>query len=208
MRVLEVSPEELAAARWMDVVDIRTDEERDLVGFIPGSVRVPPDRIDVEWLREWGSSCAVLVCTTGHRAERIVEDWPAGNHSTLGWLRGGVLRWQELGLPIVTDLVEVNGFEVADASTPDALVSLLRSCFVAEVIEGAMQHDDAIDPIEVFDAALDAAGIVDRACEPDDLPALIDHLAAAHRRLGGPMGRIAQNVGAMRMLARRIRDGA
>lgn len=203
MAALEITIEQLAASPWLDMVDIRPNEERELVGFIPGSFRVDIDQFLVD--RDWGTGSAVLVCTGGHRTQVIAENWPGSTHMTLGWLRGGVLRWREAGLPVVTDDVEPGVYTAGDATSPAAVVGVLRSCFVAEMVEGAMQIDDGIDPIEVFEEALQRAGVTAEPQGADDIDRVIDHLAACHRRLGGSMARIAENVGAMRALTQYLR---
>ncbi|MEQ1507406.1 MAG: rhodanese-like domain-containing protein [Myxococcota bacterium] len=122
---------------WL-VVDIRTAEERQLLGWIPGSRRLAPERVA-------GTDGGVLVvCQSGRRSAEVV--------AAVGQLRvvdlvGGTRGWEQAGLPLCRRGSAPPGMRSIGAA---ALVRELRSWFVVEAIES--RGATAIDPVGLFDA--------------------------------------------------------
>ena len=200
---LAISADELTNSRWIDVLDIREAEERRVLGFVPGSLRVYANELDNLLSGARTSSTVALVCNSGRRAREVLAGATLPQDVSAAYLEGGVLRWKELGFPCVDDDVPVTippAYLDVQIRSAQQFVSLLRSCFVAELIEGPLsQASDAdIDPIKVFENAVSAAGAP--ATDHRGVERIIDHLAAASRRLGGSLDRIAENTSVMRAL--------
>ena len=200
---LSITADELIASHWIEVIDIRTEEERKILGFIPGSLRIDVEDLEALIRSSLTSSTVALVCNSGRRAREVLEEVELPDDVSVAYLEGGVLGWREGGFPCVEDDEDVaipSAYRDVEIASAEEFVSLLRSCFVAELIEGPLSEEDGpnVDPVEIFDTALQSAGA--RGAPQEGLELIIDHLAAANRRLGGSLNRIAENTSVMRAL--------
>lgn len=182
---------------------MRSREERQVLGWIPGSVCLASELVGPA-TGVLDTAVVALVCNSGRRARIVAEEMVGKTEIEISWLEGGILAWAEAGLPLVSPDREAGGFEDMDASTPGAVLRTLRSCFVAELIEGPLRDDDECDPIALFDRAVERAGFAPEEARPDDLKRLVELLAAASRRLGGSHDRIADNVTAVTAVIERL----
>lgn len=105
-RVAEIEPEVLAgrleAGEALQVIDVRTGLEY-RSGHIPDAVHVPVQRLKgaLATLGLDGEVPIITVCKTAHRsipAVRLLR----GHGFAAVQLAGGLDRWRQLGLPIVT----------------------------------------------------------------------------------------------------------
>lgn len=83
------------------LVDIRTTEEvGGPDGFIEGSEHIPMDRLEsqsTQWDRE---APVVLYCRSGGRSDRAAILLERSGFRHCGSMKGGILKWTELGLPL------------------------------------------------------------------------------------------------------------
>ena len=111
------SPDEIAARHErgeIQLVDVRTPEEWD-AGHVPGSRHIPAHEVagargELEQARP-----VVFLCRGGDRSHAVAEAFAAS-----GWdatsLEGGIVAWQEQGLPLEPDdarVVESSGLPPA-----------------------------------------------------------------------------------------------
>lgn len=125
------------------VIDIREPEERELMGWIPGSLHRPGAPPEV--LSEAGG--VVLACATGRRTQEVlaVLEQQGIDGSDL---EGGLLAWSAV-FPVST-VPEVGDGEPVPLAD---FVRQLRSCFVVESVEsGAIE---ATDPMDVISQVLE-----------------------------------------------------
>ncbi|MBB5353636.1 rhodanese-related sulfurtransferase [Haloferula luteola] len=87
--------DELAGGR-VTVVDVRTPAEFGEI-HIEGSELMPLDRLQPDRVK--GRSC-VLVCRSGKRAMQAMEQLQAAGCEGLRVLEGGVMAWEQAGLPV------------------------------------------------------------------------------------------------------------
>ena len=89
------------------IVDLRSQDERDRDGVIPGSVHVP--RSVLEWRVDPNSGYSnpvvadkdvelILVCHEGYSSSLAAVSLRGVGHSRVADLVGGVVAWQESGL--------------------------------------------------------------------------------------------------------------
>jgi len=97
-----VTCEWLAAHRGdLRLVDVRQPEEPATLAPIPSSELVPLDELEAEagaWAHE---APLVLVCRSGGRSDRAAQVLEALGFARVASLAGGLVRWHELGLPVV-----------------------------------------------------------------------------------------------------------
>jgi rhodanese-related sulfurtransferase len=105
-RIVRYTPTEAAAADDILLVDIRSVDERERTGVIPGSKHVP--RSVLEWradpTSEWhdpelAGKRLVLVCQEGYSSS-LAADSLRELGVDAGDLDGGVERWIAEGLPV------------------------------------------------------------------------------------------------------------
>ena len=105
-RIVRYTPEEAAAADGILLVDVRSVDERERTGVIPGSLHVP--RSVLEWradqTSEWRDEALagrrlVLVCAEGYSSSLAAASL-AELGVDAGDLVGGFEAWAEAGLPV------------------------------------------------------------------------------------------------------------
>jgi rhodanese-related sulfurtransferase len=105
-RIVRYTPEEAATADDILLVDVRSVDERERTGVIPGSVHVP--RSVLEWradqTSEWRDEALaglrlVLVCAEGYSSSLAAASL-AELGVDAGDLVGGFEAWVEAGLPV------------------------------------------------------------------------------------------------------------
>ncbi|MEX2195869.1 MAG: rhodanese-like domain-containing protein [Thermoleophilaceae bacterium] len=96
---------ELSDAGQAQVVDVRTQEERE-AGHLPGSAHIPLERLEQsagEMDREWP---VVFYCRGGDRSAMAADAFRAS-----GWdassMEGGIVAWAEGGLPLEPERGEI-----------------------------------------------------------------------------------------------------
>lgn len=91
----------LQAGNSIALIDVRTPVEHEEM-HITGSTLMPLDRLDPEAVRSEseGTTQTVLICRSGKRAEQAHEKLKAAGLENLIILEGGVLGWEEAGLPL------------------------------------------------------------------------------------------------------------
>jgi rhodanese-related sulfurtransferase len=77
------------------IIDVRTPAEYGEI-HIGGSIPMPLDRLDPKQVHGPG----VLVCRSGKRAEQARRKLAAAGCENLAVLQGGILAWEEAGLPV------------------------------------------------------------------------------------------------------------
>lgn len=90
--------DQLQQGKSFRLVDVRTPAEHAEI-HIEGSQLMPLDRLDPGALK--GSAPCVLVCRSGKRAEQACQKLSAAGCENLTILEGGVLAWDQAGLPVV-----------------------------------------------------------------------------------------------------------
>ncbi len=132
----------------------------------------------------------VLCCMSGRRS--LVEVERLAEASVLS-LAGGILAWQEHGLPAVALGGDFNPV-VRSPATPPELAALRRalvSCFVAEVVETA---EGTIDPMPLLEECFVLAGVRPEQPTIGELVGVVEWAAARSRELGNGYERIAENM--------------
>lgn len=100
--VIEVTPQELRArikAGEVRVIDVRTREEA-ILGVIPEAEHIPLDSFDPARLDLSDGRKVVLYCRSGRRSAVAAEKLAAFTGEPAEHLAGGMLAWEELGLPV------------------------------------------------------------------------------------------------------------
>ncbi|HKU98015.1 MAG TPA: rhodanese-like domain-containing protein [Vineibacter sp.] len=85
------------------MIDVRGADEFDgPLGHIGGAVNVPVDAIvdGTADLARWHDRDIVLVCRTDKRSARAADSLAAAGFPRIAVLRGGMERWNALGLPV------------------------------------------------------------------------------------------------------------
>jgi rhodanese-related sulfurtransferase len=187
--------------------DVRPYQERIAEpGYIPGSRSVcmtTRDAMGLPWnkITDW-TPCVVLVCLSGRRSGSIAAELWAAGHERVLQLRGGILEWLAVGLPLCVPSAPEPEDWAAVASL-DEFRREATSCFVAEAIlsYGTSSNEEFVSPKLLMDrvfAESDALASFDRALLTLDL------LAENARRLGHPMDRLAANLSVMRTVLQRL----
>ncbi|HXH96343.1 MAG TPA: rhodanese-like domain-containing protein [Gaiellaceae bacterium] len=117
-RIARYTPAEAAAADGVLLVDLRSRDERERDGIIPGSVHVP--RSVLEWRCDPDSSSAnpvvadrslrlVLVCAHGYSSSLAAASLADLGFESPGDLAGGFEAWREAGLPVAPAPLPADG---------------------------------------------------------------------------------------------------
>ncbi|MBK8237375.1 MAG: hypothetical protein IPK74_17670 [Deltaproteobacteria bacterium] len=190
-----ITPLELVRRHELAILDVRPRDERlGGVGFVPGSIAVlnEPRAIAAALDDTGGEHGAVLVCLSGNRCRDAFAAIPGGVQSRLWVLEGGVLAWRAEGLPVCgVELAEHHADPVLGGRSLAELPRAMAACFVAEIVEVA---GDEVDPMQLLEACFARAGARFDAPLADDLIRVLDHAAAASRRVGTEASRVAANV--------------
>jgi rhodanese-related sulfurtransferase len=102
----EVSPERASelAREGRELIDVRSPQEHE-AGHIPGDRSVPFDRLRDEAERLPNDEPVVLYCRSGDRSGAAVQALRASGYDAYS-IEGGILGWQEQGLPVEGEVVE------------------------------------------------------------------------------------------------------
>ncbi|MCB9682605.1 MAG: rhodanese-like domain-containing protein, partial [Alphaproteobacteria bacterium] len=97
-----VGPDELSGLRSAVIVDLREADERDTIGWVPGSVWRPVGADPETWARALPAGRPlVLVCMTGRRSLALIDTVARVTGGPVVDLEGGTIGWAETGLPLV-----------------------------------------------------------------------------------------------------------
>jgi len=190
--VARVAPEELATTRSAVIVDIRHLDEREMTGWIPGSIWHPQEEDLEAWARTLPTGAPiVLVCMTGRRSLEVVEALQGHLEHGLIDLEGGTMAWAAAGLPLVrADRSALSDTQAGDlrALTLEEFQRDVLSCFVATALKVDADHrlegDLTSEVYETFDEALDRQAQARHG---------VDRLAAQAFAEGYPLDVIAEN---------------
>ena len=97
----ELTPEraaELVEKGEAELVDVRTDEEREAVR-IPASRHIPIDSLAQEAGQLDASRPVVFYCRSGDRSGAAADAFVASGREAYN-LSGGIVAWREKGLPV------------------------------------------------------------------------------------------------------------
>jgi rhodanese-related sulfurtransferase len=102
----EVSPERASelAREGRELIDVRSPQEHE-AGHIPGDRPVPFDRLKDEAKDLPNNQPIVLYCRSGDRSGAAVQALRASGYDAYS-IEGGILGWQEHGLPVEGEIVE------------------------------------------------------------------------------------------------------
>lgn len=81
------------------LLDVRTAAEFEEV-HIPGSRLMPLHELDPQKVKDMGGSRVALICRSGNRAKQAAEKLEAAGLGGVEVLEGGVMAWDEAGLPV------------------------------------------------------------------------------------------------------------
>ena len=84
------------------LLDVREDAEWD-AGHVAGAVHVPLGELDPSSIAV--GTPVVAVCRSGNRSGKAAQALLAAGHDVVN-MGGGMLAWDEAGLPVVTDAGE------------------------------------------------------------------------------------------------------
>ena len=105
-RIKRYTPQQAASADVL-IVDLRSNDERDRDGVVPGSVHVP--RSVLEWRCDQSSGFAnpalaghalVLLCAHGYSSSLAAASLVDLGFTDAADIEGGFEAWREAGLPI------------------------------------------------------------------------------------------------------------
>lgn len=195
----EIHPELAYSYQDLLLVDIRPWEERlGPLGFVPSSVCAPEGEHFLERMRALEdlvlhSQGVALICQSGRRTGALQALYPTLFGRPVLSLQGGLLGWMRQGLP----LAGVN----LPASSPYRLEAVeqtfrvLSSCFTAEMVESALNHDSTLpDPVLMLSFCFEAEGVDRDLPTPEGLRRVLDRMAALSRRSGTTVERIRDNL--------------
>ena len=182
--------DELLRHPEVDLVDIRPRAERyEPTGFIPGSLSVPIETdADVPSLGATGSGGFVIYCLSGRRSEHLLES-AARAEGCLGHMEGGLLTWQGHGQPVAAwpgRELPRKGEDAAD------LAALVRSCFVAEMVNQAADEGDAVDVLGLLRLAYSLEGVEPDAVDELGLVRVIERLGVLSRKRMGTSAQVIE----------------
>jgi len=85
------------------VIDLRTSEEFE-VGHIANSINMPLDNFDnhSHQISSDLTQPIILVCAMGRQSANIGEKLKNMKYTNINTLTGGVMTWQQEGLPLIT----------------------------------------------------------------------------------------------------------
>jgi rhodanese-related sulfurtransferase len=92
---------DLQSGKKIALIDVRTPVEHEEMR-ITGSRLMPLDALDPAAVRaaSAGADRCVLICRSGKRADQAYQKLEAAGCDKLAILEGGVLAWEEAGLPL------------------------------------------------------------------------------------------------------------
>ena len=92
---------DLRSGKNITLIDVRTPVEHEEMR-IPGSRLMPLDALDPAAVKaaSAGADHCVLICRSGKRADQAYQKLQAAGCDRLVILDGGVLAWEEAGLPL------------------------------------------------------------------------------------------------------------
>ncbi|MCB9694182.1 MAG: rhodanese-like domain-containing protein [Alphaproteobacteria bacterium] len=190
-----VTPGELVELRAL-VYDIRLWEEREVMGWIPGSLHRPPPASLDDLLDE--ERPVVLACATGRRSLELADRLAGSNVQVLD-LAGGLLSWQA-DFPVCR--VPEGPTHADDALSMEAFVKQIRSCFVVESVESGAIEAPAVDPVAAVSEILDG---IETDRKVTQLWARIDALASQAWVHGHRLDFIAEHVMQFYALALKVK---
>lgn len=85
------------------VIDLRTSEEFE-VGYIANSINMPHDNFD-KYSHQISSDLdkpIILICSMGRQSANIGEKLKNMKYTNINILSGGIMTWQQEGLPLIT----------------------------------------------------------------------------------------------------------
>jgi rhodanese-related sulfurtransferase len=85
------------------VIDLRTSEEFE-VGYIANSINMPHDNFD-KYSHQISSDLdkpIILICSMGRQSVNIGEKLKNMKYTNINILSGGIMTWQQEGLPLIT----------------------------------------------------------------------------------------------------------
>ena len=138
MECLTINPkalgDKLSADESVELIDVRTAVEfRE--AHAKGARNVPLDRLDPATLKQGRNGEAhkplYVICRTGNRAKRAIEKLQTGGLSNVVNVDGGMVAWQESGLPVVRGKKAISlERQVRIAAGSLVLVGVLLGLFV------------------------------------------------------------------------------
>ncbi len=104
----EVSPERARelAREGRELIDVRNPDEHE-AGHIAGDRSIPFDRLKEEADQLPDDEPVVLYCRSGDRSAAAAQALRASGYDAYS-VEGGILAWQEHGLPIEGEVVDRN----------------------------------------------------------------------------------------------------
>lgn len=184
-----LTPEQVVERRDTTLVDIRTAEEREVMGWIPGSIHAEGDSV----VNVLDDGPVVLTCATGRRSLELANRLEKGNFEVYD-LEGGLLGWQAR-YPICT--LPTGG--PPDPITVQQFIKRIRSCFVVEAVESGALEQSTTDPLSEVEQLFGDL----HPTEPiTDVWARIDRLAVRGWRQGHRLDFIVEHVGQFYGMAR------
>lgn len=103
-RVRDIDPGELAAVEGARLIDVR--EPNELVGplgYIHGVDNVPMGTV-LAVAGDWDKAePIVVICRSGGRSSRVAAELASAGFTEVMNLRGGMLAWNQAGLPTAAD---------------------------------------------------------------------------------------------------------
>ena len=108
MAEIELAPERARelTSEGAPLIDIRNPDEHE-AGHIGGDQLIPFDRLKDEASRLPTDRPVVLYCRGGDRSSAAVQALRASGYDAYS-IEGGLLAWQEHGLPVEGDVVDRN----------------------------------------------------------------------------------------------------
>ena len=104
----EIDADGLEAAGEVQLVDVRTPEERE-AGRIPGdSAHIPFDQLAARAGELHKDSPIVFYCRSGDRSAAAADAFEASGYDAAS-LAGGMVAWQESGRPVDGDVGQPTG---------------------------------------------------------------------------------------------------
>ena len=89
----------LDAGEEIQLIDVRTREEF-AEGHLAGAINIPVDEFDPATLPSAEGAERVLYCRSARRSGIAAEKLAKASGSTAVHLEGGILAWEETGLPV------------------------------------------------------------------------------------------------------------
>lgn len=197
----EIDPTTAATLRRMLVVDVRPEEERLALGWIPGSRHQPV----IDPARAARDEPSMFMCHSGARSALVVHQIRSQGGRALN-LTGGLRAWRDAGLPLCDPMRASLPPEDRGPLTLLQLVRMVRSCFVVESVVTHVGDED--DPNT---SSTDAVAEFERRFAPNILPLSrreyerrLDGLAEGAWRNDHRLDAIARNIERFYALGRNV----